>query len=119
MRFQLDSAGWIPEEVKEAIRRAEKNKINKEGWLVVTSTRHRLQSDAPSNPTVCSANMEDALAKLQDIITAAVDAVTVKEADPETVARVKKNIKAGNERRLDGKKKEGKKKAERRRRDFD
>jgi hypothetical protein len=22
MRFQLDSAGWIPEEVKEAIRRA-------------------------------------------------------------------------------------------------
>jgi hypothetical protein len=30
-----------------------------------------------------------------------------------------RSIKAGNERRLDGKKKEGKKKAERRRRDFD
>jgi hypothetical protein len=57
---------------------------------LVSTPRTRPDSDAPSNPTVCSANMEDALAKLQDIITAAVDAVTVKEADPETVARVKK-----------------------------
>ncbi|KAI8470086.1 MAG: hypothetical protein J3K34DRAFT_469426 [Monoraphidium minutum] len=109
MRFQLDSAGWIPEEVKDAIRRAEKNKFTKDGWIVVTSTRHRLQS----------ANMDDALAKLQEMIDKAIEAVTPKEADPETIARIKKNIKAGNERRLDGKKKDSKKKTERRRRDFD
>jgi peptidyl-tRNA hydrolase ICT1 len=51
MRFELEAAGWIPEEVKEAIRRAEKNKFTKEGWLVVTSTRHRTQrcvGDAPA-----------------------------------------------------------------------
>jgi hypothetical protein len=125
--------------------------------------------------------MDDALAKLQEIIDRAVEAVTPKEADPETVARVKKkwegrggrgpghvdvgnvrlrvagcgnargradppmacsagprpppcptilyastptppqprSIKAGNERRLDAKKKDSKKKSERRRRDFD
>ncbi|GBG00160.1 hypothetical protein Rsub_12979 [Raphidocelis subcapitata] len=109
MRFELEAAGWIPEEVKEAIRLAEKNKITKEGWLVVNSTRHRTQS----------ANMDDALSKLQEIIDRAVEAVTPKEADAETIARVKKNIKAGNERRLDAKKKDSKKKTERRRRDFD
>lgn len=41
-------------------------------------------------PLNCSANMDDALAKLQEIIDKAVEAVTPKEADPETVARVKK-----------------------------
>lgn len=46
----------------------------------MTSTRHRTQA----------ANMDDALAKLQAIIDAAVEAVTPKEADAETVARVKK-----------------------------
>lgn len=44
MRFQLDAAGWIPEEVKEAMRRAEKNRFTKDGWLVVNSTRHRTQA---------------------------------------------------------------------------
>jgi hypothetical protein len=34
--------------------------------------------------------MDDALAKLQEIIDRAVEAVTPKEADPETIARVKR-----------------------------
>lgn len=38
----------------------------------------------------CRQNMDDALQKLQEIIDAAVEAVTPKEADPETIARVKK-----------------------------
>ena len=107
--------------------------------------------------------MDDALAKLQEIIDKAVEAVTPKEADPETIKRIQKkcggggrgviflcsdglramraqptrktmhivkpthkhclsrapSIKAGNERRLDAKKKDAKKKTERRRRDFD
>lgn len=37
-----------------------------------------------------SANMDDALSKLQEIIESAVEAVTPKEADPETIARIKK-----------------------------
>eukprot|EP00877_Chromochloris_zofingiensis_P013366 jgi/Chrzof1/8283/Cz03g04140.t1 len=109
MRFELDKAGWIPEEVKDAIKRMEKNRFTKDGVLVITSTRHRTQS----------ANLDDALAKLQDIITTAIEAVTPKEADPETVKRVKAQIKAGQERRLDAKKKDSKKKTERRRKDWD
>lgn len=34
--------------------------------------------------------MDDALAKLQEMIDKAVEAVTPKEADPETIARIKK-----------------------------
>ncbi|KAF8072522.1 MRPL58 [Scenedesmus sp. PABB004] len=109
MRFELDKADWIPDEVKDAVRRAEKNRFTKDGTLFLTSTRHRTQSQ----------NLDDCLGKLQAMLDAGVDAVTPKEVDPETIKRVKAAIKAGNERRLDGKKKEGKKKAERRRRDFD
>lgn len=109
MRFELDKAGWIPDEVKDAMRRAEKNRFTKEGVLVMTSTRHRTQSQ----------NLDDCLSKLQAMIDAAVEAVTPKEVDPETVKRVKAAIKAGNERRLDTKKKDSKKKTERRRKDFD
>lgn len=109
MRFDLAKADWIPDEVKEAIRRAEKNRFTKDGTLFLTSTRHRTQSQ----------NLDDCLAKLQAMLDAGVEAVTPKEVDPETIKRVKANIKAGNERRLDTKKRESKKKAERRRRDFD
>lgn len=109
MRFELDKAGWIPDDVKEAIQQAEKNRFTKEGVLVLTSTRHRTQSQ----------NLDDCLSKLQAMVDAAVEAVTPKEVDPETIKRVKAAIKAGNERRLDTKKKDAKKKTERRRRDFD
>jgi peptidyl-tRNA hydrolase ICT1 len=34
--------------------------------------------------------MDDALSKLQEIIDKAVEAITPKEADPETIKRVKK-----------------------------
>eukprot|EP00775_Hariotina_reticulata_P004243 gene4243-4493_t len=109
MRFDLDKADWVPEEVKDAIRRLEKNRFTKDGTLFLTSTRHRTQSQ----------NLDDCLAKLQAMLDAGVEAVTPKEVDPEVVKRVQASIKAGNARRLDGKKKDAKKKAERRRRDFD
>jgi hypothetical protein len=38
----------------------------------------------------CSQNIDDALAKLQEIIDAAVNSVTVKEADPETIKKIEK-----------------------------
>ena len=44
----------------------------------MSSTRHRSQAD----------NLDDALAKLQEMIDRAVEAVTPKEADPATVKRV-------------------------------
>lgn len=109
MRFDLDKAGWVPEEVKDALKRMEKNRFTKEGVLVITSTRHRTQAQ----------NLDDAMQKLQEMLDRAVEAVTPKEVDPEAQKRVKRAIEAGHRRRLDDKKKDGAKKAMRRSRDFD
>ncbi|KAG2436456.1 hypothetical protein HXX76_006759 [Chlamydomonas incerta] len=109
MRFDVSKAGWIPDEVKDAMRQLEKNRFTSEGMLVMQSQRHRTQAQ----------NLDDALAKLQEIIDRAVEYVTPKEADPDTIKRVKAQIKAGKERRLDNKKKDSNKKKERSRRDFD
>eukprot|EP00197_Chlamydomonas_leiostraca_P013256 CAMPEP_0202884726 /NCGR_PEP_ID=MMETSP1391-20130828/41298_1 /ASSEMBLY_ACC=CAM_ASM_000867 /TAXON_ID=1034604 /ORGANISM="Chlamydomonas leiostraca, Strain SAG 11-49" /LENGTH=191 /DNA_ID=CAMNT_0049567953 /DNA_START=29 /DNA_END=604 /DNA_ORIENTATION=- len=109
MRFDMSKANWIPEEIKEAIRTAEKNRFNKEGVLVVTSQRHRKQMQ----------NFDDCLTKLQEIIDAGVEACTVREADAATVKKVKDSIKAGQERRLQDKKKDAMRKKERSRKDWD
>ncbi|GIL57725.1 hypothetical protein Vafri_12878 [Volvox africanus] len=109
MRFDLAKASWIPDEVKDAIRQLEKNRFTSDGVLVMQSQRHRTQAQ----------NLDDALAKLQEIIDRAVDYVTPKEADPETIKRVKAQIKAGKEKRLEAKKKDSMRKKERSRRDWD
>lgn len=109
MRLNIDKATWIPEEIRAHIKKTEKNKLNSEGFIVVSSQLTRVQSQ----------NMEDALAKLQTMIDDAVSELTVKEADEATVKRVKANIKAGQERRIQDKKKDSFKKKERSRRDFD
>ncbi|KAG2483672.1 hypothetical protein HYH03_017475 [Edaphochlamys debaryana] len=109
MRFDVGAAGWLPEEVKQAMRTLEKNRFTSDGMLVMQSQRHRTQAQ----------NLDDALAKMQEIIDRAVEYVTPKEADPETIKRVKAQIKAGKERRLDDKKKDAKRKKERSRRDWD
>ncbi|GLI67871.1 hypothetical protein VaNZ11_012159, partial [Volvox africanus] len=109
MRFDLAKAAWVPDEVKDAIRQLEKNRFTSDGVLVMQSQRHRTQAQ----------NLDDALAKLQEIIERAVDYVTPKEADPETIKRVKAQIKAGKEKRLEAKKKESMRKKERSRHDWD
>ena len=109
MRLDINKASWIPEELRAQMKIAEKNKLNQEGFIVVSSQKHRVQSQ----------NMEDALEKLQAMIDDAIGALTVKEADEETIKRVKANIKAGQERRIQDKKKDGMRKKERSRRDFD
>ncbi|EFJ48434.1 hypothetical protein VOLCADRAFT_104814 [Volvox carteri f. nagariensis] len=109
MRFDLGKASWVPDEVKDAIRQLEKNRFTSDGVLVMQSQRFRTQAQ----------NLDDALAKLQEIIDRAVEHVTPKEADPETIKRVKAQIKAGKERRLEAKKKDSMRKKERSRRDWD
>jgi len=84
MRWDVAAASWVPEEVKAALRAMEKNRFTKEGGggavLVVSASRHRTQR----------ANLDDALAKLQAMLDAAVEAVTPRESDPEAVKRVAK-----------------------------
>lgn len=64
-------------------------------------------------------NIDEALSKLQVIIDAAVEAITPKEVDPETKKRVEKQIKAGQQARLDNKKKASAKKKERSNKNWD
>lgn len=44
MRVHLDSTTLIAEEVKEAVKRMERNRVNKDGELVITSQRTRSQA---------------------------------------------------------------------------
>ncbi|KAL1333626.1 uncharacterized protein LOC107630544 isoform X1 [Arachis ipaensis] len=55
MRFNVKNAYWLSDRIRERIMQMEKNRINKDGELVISSTRTRTQKG----------NIEDALAKLQ------------------------------------------------------
>lgn len=61
MRFNVKNATWLSERVREKIIQLEKNRINKDGEIVISSTKTRTQQG----------NIEDALSKLQAIIDAA------------------------------------------------
>ncbi|EDV19395.1 uncharacterized protein TRIADDRAFT_17765, partial [Trichoplax adhaerens] len=61
VRFHVDSMEWIPEWVKQRLCQLEKKRINKEGQLVISSTKFRSQK----------LNLDDAIQKLEDIINKA------------------------------------------------
>eukprot|EP00898_Chlorokybus_atmophyticus_P002296 jgi/Chlat1/3067/Chrsp21S03315 len=102
MRFNVFDANWLSDEVKEKLLEQEKNRINSEGEIVVTSERNRTQK----------ANLEDALEKLQAMIDKA--AYVAPPPRPEKVKRVKQLKKKANENRLGQKKQHADKKKERR-----
>ncbi|CAL5225859.1 g8643 [Coccomyxa viridis] len=104
MRLNISLAGWISEDLKDALQRLEKKRINKEGELVVTSTATRSQAD----------NVEDALEKLQACIDNAAQSLIPAEIDPEKVKQIEKQKRIANENRIDNKKKTSEKKQQRR-----
>lgn len=104
MRINLNAVAWLEEDVKEAVRRMEKKRMNKEGELVITSQRTRSQAD----------NVEDALEKLQDILDAAWLSVQPIEEDPEKKKQLEKQKKIANENRIKEKKQKSDKKKDRR-----
>lgn len=61
IRFNLTTADWIPEEVKERLREAQGNKISKNGEVIISSQEHRTQSK----------NKEDCISKLQEMLAEA------------------------------------------------
>ena len=58
IRFHLDSATWIPHEVRQRLKSNESNRINNEGYMTITSQEYRTQVQ----------NRKDAMKKLKDII---------------------------------------------------
>lgn len=57
-RFNVDTADWLPKETKERLRELNNNKINSEGFFILTCQEYRTQSQ----------NKKEAQKKLQEII---------------------------------------------------
>ncbi|KAK6138668.1 hypothetical protein DH2020_027583 [Rehmannia glutinosa] len=96
--FNLAEAAALPDT-------CEKNWINKDGEIVISSTKTRTQKS----------NVEDALAKLQAIIDAA--SYVPPPPSEETVKKIAKLSAIGEQKRLDKKKAQSQKKSQRRSRD--
>ncbi|KAK9276786.1 hypothetical protein L1049_007128 [Liquidambar formosana] len=105
MRFNVRNAYWLSDRVRERIMQMEKNRINKDGEIVISSTKTRTQKG----------NIEDALAKLQAIIDAA--SYVPPPPSEEQKKKIAKLAAIGEQRRLQSKKVLSQKKAFRRSRD--
>ncbi|XP_057977569.1 uncharacterized protein LOC131164417 isoform X1 [Malania oleifera] len=105
MRFNVKNAYWLSDRVRERIMQMEKNRINKDGELVISSTKTRTQKG----------NIEDALGKLQAIIDAA--SYVPPPPSEEQKKKIAKLAAIGERKRLESKKAVSQKKAFRRARD--
>ncbi|KAG7015643.1 Peptidyl-tRNA hydrolase ICT1, mitochondrial [Cucurbita argyrosperma subsp. argyrosperma] len=102
MRFNVKDAYWLSERIREKIMQTEKNRINKDGELVISSTKTRTQKG----------NIEDALEKLQAIIDAA--SYVPPPPSEEQKKKIAKMAAIGEQKRLKSKKVLSDKKAFRR-----
>ncbi|XP_022152820.1 peptidyl-tRNA hydrolase ICT1, mitochondrial [Momordica charantia] len=105
MRFNVKDAYWLSDRIRERIMQMEKNRINKDGELVISSTKTRTQKG----------NIEDALEKLQAIIDAA--SYVPPPPSEEQKKKIAKMAAIGEQKRLKSKKILSDKKAFRRSRD--
>ncbi|XP_043697655.1 peptidyl-tRNA hydrolase ICT1, mitochondrial [Telopea speciosissima] len=105
MRFNVKNAYWLSDRVRERILQMEKNRINKDWELVISSTKTRTQKG----------NIEDALEKLQEIINAA--SYVPPPPSEEQKKKIAKLAAIGEHKRLQNKKVLSQKKAFRRSRD--
>lgn len=86
LKWSLDAASEIPGPIKQRFAERYKNRINKEGLVVISSHKYRDQER----------NVADCLEKLKELILTVV---------PEPVVRKPKKIsRAANQRRIDDKK---------------
>nr|XP_010906441.1 peptidyl-tRNA hydrolase ICT1, mitochondrial isoform X2 [Elaeis guineensis] len=102
MRFNVSQAHWLSERVRERILQMEKNRINKDGEIVISSTRTRTQKG----------NIEDALEKLQAIIDAA--SYVPPPPSEEQKKKIEKLAAIGEQKRMQNKKAISQRKAFRR-----
>ncbi|KAF9989114.1 hypothetical protein BGZ75_007486 [Mortierella antarctica] len=102
MRFVVDDALWLPEYVRDRLQSEESNRINKNGEYVLTSDRKRTQM----------ANLEDCMEKLHEILLKMAE--LPKLPDAETLEKLERIKKAGNNRRKVNKQFQSQKKSSRR-----
>ncbi|KAL4648060.1 peptidyl-tRNA hydrolase ICT1, mitochondrial [Arapaima gigas] len=92
IRFHVETADWIPQEVRNKILLQNENRINKAGELLVTSEVSRSQQR----------NLSDCLQKIADIVAEA--SQRPREPTPEDVALRKRRLEHWNKERLKQKK---------------
>ncbi|KAK1163889.1 peptidyl-tRNA hydrolase ICT1, mitochondrial-like [Acipenser oxyrinchus oxyrinchus] len=92
VRFHIQTADWIPEDVRQKIISQHTNRINRSGKLIVTSEVSRYQMR----------NLSDCLHKIRDMIAAA--SVKHKQPSQEDVAFRRYRIDKMNRERLQQKK---------------
>ena len=110
VRLALYQAAWIPFAVRAQLERREASRINKEGMLMVTSSKHRTQLR----------NRDDAMAKLQKILNEALAAAQPpKPPSAQLVKKIKARARASDQKRSTEKKKASAKKSNRRRPSMD
>ena len=101
LRFHLDSANWIPREVRDRLKTNEAGRINNEGYFAITCQENRTQVQ----------NRKEAIKKLQDILKSSWDRPKVRKLRKGLTKKAKEN-------RRENKKKISQKKENRRRVDF-
>ncbi|XP_075889886.1 large ribosomal subunit protein mL62 isoform X1 [Nelusetta ayraudi] len=92
VRFHVDTADWIPEDVRQKILEKNKNRINKVGELLVTSELSRSQQR----------NLSNCIQKISDIIAEASE--KPHEPSVEDLALRKTRLEKRNKERLNQKK---------------
>jgi peptidyl-tRNA hydrolase ICT1 len=101
IRFHVMEADWIPLEVRQRIVQQAANRINKDGYMNLSSQEYRTQAQ----------NRKDALSKLEEIILTAYPRPKIR--------KVRKGIsKAAKERNKEDKRRRSDTKANRKRVDF-
>ncbi|XP_012217354.1 large ribosomal subunit protein mL62 [Linepithema humile] len=87
LRFQVNNATWLSEEIRTKLLEQNKNKINKDGYLIIKSDLTRSQH----------LNLADALEKLRTMVRATF--VAPPEPSPESEEKKRKKLlKAARER---------------------
>uniref|UniRef100_A0A7N0U1B2 Prokaryotic-type class I peptide chain release factors domain-containing protein n=1 Tax=Kalanchoe fedtschenkoi TaxID=63787 RepID=A0A7N0U1B2_KALFE len=102
MRFNVKNAYWLSDRIRDRIMVMEKNRINKDGDIVISSTKTRTQKG----------NIDDALEKLQAIIDAA--SYVPPPPSEEQKKKIEKLAAIGEHKRLQNKKELSQKKQFRR-----
>ncbi|XP_065066266.1 large ribosomal subunit protein mL62-like [Rhopilema esculentum] len=92
IRLKLANTEWISEDVKEKLAQQQKNRMNKDGEIIVFSDKYRSQSR----------NLKDAIEKLREMIEAA--SYVPEGPTEDTVKKILESLERENERRLENKK---------------
>ena len=110
MRLHLENAeDWLPRWVTRRLVVLEKNRVNKDGELVIQSSRYRTQKQ----------NVDDALEKMQACLNRASKLPQHSKSSKSKKKKLVKQAEKANKRRLDDKKRGSDKKKLRSRKDWD